>query len=108
MKKEPHMHERELSFGEELALVDWISEMGRRGIPLHATAVAQHASVISGRVVGECWVHCFRTRHPELKVKWSTGLEQCRARALNPTAVSSFYNELESILNKYNIPEENI
>jgi hypothetical protein len=29
------------------ALNEWVSEMGRRGIPLHASAVAQHASVIS-------------------------------------------------------------
>jgi hypothetical protein len=107
-KKEAHLHERALSFGEEDALVKWVSEMGRRGIPLHATAVAQHASVISGRVMGERWVYRFRARHPELKVKWSTGLEQCRAQSLNSTAVSGFYDNLEDLVEKYNIPEENI
>jgi hypothetical protein len=107
-KKEAHVHEKTLSFAAEAALVEWIAEMGRRGIPLHASAVAQHASVISGTGVSERWVQRFRARHPELKVKWTTGLEHCRAQALNPTAVASFYDNLKSLVDKYEIAEENI
>ena len=107
-KKEAHEHEKTLSFAAETALVEWVAKLGRRGIPLHASAVAQHASVISGIKVSERWVHRFRARHPELKLKWTTGLEHCRAQSLNPTAVAGFYDNLKDILDKYDIPEENI
>lgn len=82
--------------------------MGRRGVPLHASAVAQHASLISGKKIGEHWVQRYCTRHPELKVKWTSGLEKCRAQALNPTAVKDFYETLDCLVKEYNIPEENI
>lgn len=107
-KKEAHKHEKALNFAEEKALVDWVREMGRRGIPFHASAVAQHASVISGRTIGESWVHRFKTRHPELKMKWSTGLEKCRAQSLNEAAVSGFYDLLDELVTQYNVPAENI
>lgn len=107
-RTEAHLAQQALSAGAEAALVEWIKEMARRGIPLHASAVAQHATAISGTKVGENWVHRFRVRHPELKAKWTTGLEKCRAQALNPTAVSGFYDLLEDILETYDIAEENI
>ena len=90
------------------ALVDWVKEMGRRGIPLHASAVAHHASAISGTPVSERWVHRFRSRHPDLKAKWTTGLEKCRAQSLNPAAISGFYDVLESLVEEYQITEENM
>lgn len=103
-----HEHQQRLSPGAEAALVEWIIEMGRRGVPLHPTAVAQHAFAISGVEVGEHWVARFRTRHGELKAKWTTGLEKCRAQSLNEAAVKEFYNVLGELLEQYNIPEENI
>jgi len=107
-KKEAHEHEKTLTFAAEEALVEWIKEMGRRGVPLHASAVAKHASVISGNNVGEHWVQRFRVRHPELKAKWTSGLERCRAQALNPTAVADFYDTLHDMIEKHDIPKENI
>lgn len=107
-RKEAHESEKALSFAEERALVDWIKEHARRGIPLHASAVAQHASVICGRTISERWVQRFRVRHPDLKMKWTSNLEKCRAQALNPTAVSEFYDILEELVDEYKITEENI
>lgn len=107
-RKEAHEHEKTLTFAQERALVDWVKEMGRRGIPLHASAVAHHASAISGTPVSERWVHRFRSRHPDLKAKWTTGLEKCRAQSLNPAAVSGFYDVLESLVEEYQITEENM
>ena len=106
--KEAHEQQQALSFAEERVLVDWLKEMGRRGIPLHASAVALHASAISGRHIGERWVHRFRLRHPDIKTKWTSNLEKCRAQALNPAAVTGFYDILEEIIDKFDITEENI
>ena len=107
-KKEAHEHEKTLSFAAETALVEWVAELGCCGIPLHASAVVQHASVISGIKVSKHWVHRFQARHPELKLEWTTGLEHCRAQTMNPTAVAGFYDNLKDILDKYDILEENI
>jgi hypothetical protein len=103
-----HEDERKLSVGCEHALVEWVAEMGRRYMPLHASAVAAHASLISGEPVGESWVHRFRSRHPELKVRWATGLEKCRAQALNRAAVDGFRDTLEELLERYNIQPWNL
>jgi hypothetical protein len=107
-RKDAHQGEKKLNDAAEEALVAWIKEMGRRGVPLHASTVAAHASVITGQTVGECWVRRFRERHPDIKVKWTTGLEKCRAQALNQTAVEEFYDTLQDLVETYNIPEENI
>ena len=80
----------------------------RRGVPLHASTVAQHASSISRKKIGEHWVQRFRSRHPDLKAKWTTGLEKCRAQSLNQTAVNDFYQTLRNVIEDYDIPEKNI
>ncbi|KZP02324.1 hypothetical protein FIBSPDRAFT_658800, partial [Athelia psychrophila] len=63
-RHESHKHQQSLSPGAEDALKAWAKELARRGVPLHPSAVAQQASAISGKPIGEHWVHRFRTRHP--------------------------------------------
>ena len=41
-------------------------------------------------------------------MKWTSNLEKCQAQALNPTAVSEFYDILEELIDEYKITEENI
>lgn len=105
-RHESHIHQQALSPGAEDALKAWIKEMGRRGVPLHPSAVAQQASAILGTQIGEHWVHRFRTRHPDLKAKWTTNLEHCRAQALNPTAVAGFYDVLKELQDEYQFEED--
>jgi hypothetical protein len=107
-RKESHSSQRRLSIAHEEILVAWIVEMGRRGVPLQARAVAERASAIAGVEVSESWVRRFRTRHPEIRARWTTGLEKCRAMALNPKAVESFYETLKELIEEHNIPPENI
>ena len=106
--KEGHTHELLLTPAQEEVLVDWVKVMGRRGIPLTATAITDYVNDIVGHAFGESWVRHFKACHPELKVKWSSTLEKCCAASLNPTLVNEFYNLLEETINTYNIPAENI
>ncbi|KZT26594.1 DDE-domain-containing protein, partial [Neolentinus lepideus HHB14362 ss-1] len=46
-------------------------------------------------------------RHPDLKVRWTTSLEQCRARALNPNTVHDYFKTLDGVIQKYDIIPEN-
>ncbi|KAK0231660.1 hypothetical protein EDD85DRAFT_956447 [Armillaria nabsnona] len=85
-----HEHERRMSHG------------------VHPSAAAIYASKLCREEVGENYVCCFRTRHPELKAKWTTGLEKCQVQALNPTATADFFKLLKEITEKYDIMQENI
>jgi hypothetical protein len=105
---EAHEKEQKLTPGQEMALVEWIKEMGRRGVPLDGPAVMSYASMISGQEIGNGWIVRFRERHPELKAKWTRGLEKCRAQVLNATAVERYFAILVELIEKYNIPVGNI
>ena len=76
-KCEAHQHEQTLNFSAESVLVDWIREMGQHGVPLHPSTVVQHALAISGKTIGRHWVSRFCAHHPELKARWTSGLEKC-------------------------------
>jgi len=37
-------------------------------------------------------------RHPDLKVKKTSTLEECRAQSLNPTVVAQFYDMVDDLI----------
>lgn len=86
-RKEAHEKELKVTKEEEDVLVAFTKVMGRRGNPLNPCLITEYASKLAGVPLGESWVQRFRARHPDLKVRWTTGLEQCRAQALSPTLV---------------------
>lgn len=93
---------------QEAVLVTWAKVLARRGVPLDPTTICEYASKLAGESLGDTWLRRFRERHPELKVRWSTGLEQCRARALNRTLVGEYFDIIFECIIKYDIPPENI
>lgn len=107
-RAEAHVKQQNLSLAEEVVLVKWAKVMGRRGVPLTHSTLIKYASEISGKPVGESWPKRFLARHPDLKVKATTSLEKCRAKALNRTAVEGFYDILEQVVEEFGIKKENI
>jgi hypothetical protein len=108
-RKAAHEHEQLLTAAQEEVLVQWIKTMAKRGLPVTPMLVRDRVADIIGGPVGESWVDRFKERHKDdLKVKWTTGLEKCRAECLNPTLVNEFYDLLEQVVADYNIPSENI
>lgn len=103
-----HKHEQKLDDASQDTLVEWIKECGHRNIPLHPSAVAAHAKAISGVEIGMCWVQRFRKSHPELRAQWATGMEQCRAQALNPATTSDLYVKANELIEKYEIEAKNL
>ncbi|KAJ7025012.1 hypothetical protein C8F04DRAFT_934348, partial [Mycena alexandri] len=90
-RAESHATQQKLSPPQEVVLKKWIGVMAKRGVPLTLTAVAEYASSILGEDVPVSWARAFRTRHPGLKARWTTGLESCRARCLNRALVSEYF-----------------
>lgn len=82
--------------------------MGARGIPLSLPTIADYASELAGEDVGINWAKRFKERHPDLKVKWTTGLEECRARALNRPVVHEYFELLRDTIERYDIKSKNI
>jgi hypothetical protein len=107
-RAEAHIEQQTLSPAEEDVLVKWAKVQGRRGIPMTYSTLTKYASEISGTLIGESWPKRFLARHKDLKVKATTGLEKCRAKALNPTAVRGFYDILGEVVAEFNIDPENI
>ena len=106
--KKGHTHELLVTAAQEEVLVDWIIVMGCWGIPMTATIITNYVAGIVGYTVGNLWVRCFKTHHPELKVKWSSTLEKCHAASLNPALVNVYFDILEDTVKTYNISAENI
>jgi hypothetical protein len=71
-------------------------------------SVAHAAGEISGKPVGGTWPKRFCKRHPDLKMKKTTGLEKARANALNPSAVNGFFDMLTDVIKEHDILPENI
>jgi hypothetical protein len=76
-RREGHAHELLLTVAQEEVLTAWIKVMGCRGIPMTTTIITDYVADIIVHTVSESWVKCFRARHPELKVKWTSTLEKC-------------------------------
>ncbi|KAF8230967.1 hypothetical protein L208DRAFT_1279339, partial [Tricholoma matsutake] len=96
-----------LSPAKEEVLVKWAKVQGCQGIPLTYSTLTKHASEILGKPIGESWPKHFLARHADLKVKATTCLEKCQAKALNQTAVDGFYDILEGIVAEFGIKQEN-
>ncbi|PPQ85653.1 hypothetical protein CVT25_012785 [Psilocybe cyanescens] len=107
-KKEAHAARRILTDAQEDVLTDWAKTMGHRGFPVTPDTLAEYASNIAGQKVGINWPRKFLDRHPDLKIKKTAPLEQCRAQALNRAVVSEFYSMLGDLINQYEITPENL
>jgi len=107
-RAEAHIDQQSLSPAQEEVLVKWAKVLGRRGVPLTHSTLATYASEILGKPVGESWPKRFLARHTDLKVKTTTSLEKCRAKALNPAAVEGFYDILGGVVEEFCIKPENM
>ncbi|KAJ7199461.1 hypothetical protein GGX14DRAFT_662040, partial [Mycena pura] len=58
--------------------------------------------------LGVTWPTRFKKRRPDLKVKWTTSLEECRARALNRATVHDYFDLLGDTIKQYDIQPKNI
>ncbi|KAJ7257132.1 hypothetical protein C8J57DRAFT_1074559, partial [Mycena rebaudengoi] len=85
-----------------------IKSLGKRGIPLSLTTIGAYAAEIYGAPLGVTWPTRFKKRRPDLKIKWTSGLEECRARALNRPIVHDYFNLLSESIEQYDIKPKNI
>lgn len=104
---EVHINQQKLSLAEEEVLVKWAKVLGRWGVPLTHSPLTTYVSEILGKPIGKSWAKRFLARHAGLKVKATTSLEKCCAKALNPVAVARFFDILEAAVEEFGIKPEN-
>jgi hypothetical protein len=93
---------QKLSPAQERVLVDEALEAADRGFPksrddltFEANAILHAAHGEGYSAVGKHWVQGFLDRHQaELQMSWSRPLDSARARALNPTLIRHWYEEV--------------
>ena len=105
---EAHVGEQLLSEAQKEILVKWIKIQGCQGITMTYSSVAQCANAISGKQVRGSWLKRFHKRHPDLKMKKTTGLEKACAKALNQFAIDEFFNMLTDVMKEFHILPGNL
>ena len=91
-----------LAVKEESVLVNWMMEMQDRAHPISILELWRKVAKITQErwtsfkdgIPERGWLRWFRNRHPELSLRSLQGLEEVRARGLNPSSVASFYGNL--------------
>ena len=107
-RSEAHVAQKNLTPAQEDFLVNWLKTLGRRAIPLSQPMLAAHVSKICGKSIGKNWTKRFMSRHPELRIKWTTSLERCRAQQLNPTVVGKYFKMIQGLIDEFHIEPCNI
>lgn len=107
---------RLFSTTEEEILVSDIEAMSRRSVPVTHRRLLQKAyAILATRPdatsrehrIGKQWTQHFILRYPtRLQLYWSSGLDQKRGYALNPTNVTDYFDTLHEIEDKHRIKEK--
>jgi len=106
--KRAHNDEMLLDEGQEKVLVEWMQFLGMVGRPISRSTLWPKIQELCGRMPGKTWIWHFLWRHPEVKLRKASGLDPKRAAAFNYTTVNNYFEALKKVIDKHNIPWENI
>ncbi|CAK5274984.1 unnamed protein product, partial [Mycena citricolor] len=99
-----------LSPAKERVLATWIEYLGCIGVPLSKRAIRLRAAQLRSdrKKPSRNWIPLFLARHPEIKLATAHGLDPKRAQAFNKPVVGRYFDKLEELVQRYDIPVENI
>lgn len=103
-----HSRQQCLSQVQENVLVDWVVLLSDTGHAVSKSVAKTMAELICGKRPGKGWVGCFLKQHPEIKLGKPSGLDPKQAQAFNKPTITCHFELLEAIIQKYEIPQENI
>lgn len=104
-----HVNQMLLSPAAEWVLLQWIIFLCEQGRPVSKIQIRALAQELCGKRPSKEWARRFRRRHQAaIKMGKASGLCPKRAQAFNPTQVAAYFKELLEVLDKYDIPWENV
>ena len=118
--KQAHVEQQLLLPAQEKVLGNWVKYWGNEGQPMSKNMLlvtvadmSEHLQEKLKETRKRClpdqkWVYAFMAHHPDLKLKWPTGLHPTCAQCFNPAVVKGHFELLSSFLQDNNIPWENV
>lgn len=103
-----HVQQQLLSPEAEKVLVDWIIFLSNTAHPLNRRSIQTRAEALCGNKPGINWIYAFLKRWPEICLGRPSGLDPKRGQAFNRPVVGRHFHLLLEIVQKFDIPEENI
>lgn len=103
-------HLQRLTPAQELALVRHIKDQDDYGYPPTRQSILEMATTMlpDDKPLGVNWHEGFEDRHPDIRKILSSALDRQRALSNTVTGYEIYWENLVSIIIKYNIPPENI
>lgn len=103
-----HGKQQLLSRVQEDTLVEWIILLAETGHAISKRTLRKKAEIICGTKPGSTWIRTFLKRHPDVVLGKPSGLDPKRAQAFNQSTVARHFDLLKAMVDKHNIPVENI
>jgi hypothetical protein len=109
-RQEARQSQQFLTPAQELVLAQWIEHLGATGVPLDKKAIRARAQKLhpDGKRPGKNWARGFLKRNPAICLATGSGLDPKRAKAFNRPVVDRYFQELAALIEKHDIPAENI
>ena len=101
-RTEARKSQRLLLEAQELVLIKWLEDLQRQVIPaiyplIRSIVVEMLKANGQKATLGKHWITRFLARNPQLKQHLSNPMDQQRLKALNPTVVRAFFNEINIV-----------
>ncbi|EED13623.1 pogo transposable element, putative [Talaromyces stipitatus ATCC 10500] len=97
---------------EEELLVEWILDLGKRGLPPRHSLVREMADYLlsqrGNRRVGENWVYNLVKRRPEIESKFSRKYNYERAKCEDPKIIQEYFDRVREVILEDGILPEDI
>jgi hypothetical protein len=93
---------------QENVLIEWIILLSDTGHCISKRTVRKKAEHICGQKPGQTWIHSSLSHHPEVVLGKPSSLDPKRVQAFNCPTITCHFDLLEAIIEKYDIPTENI
>ncbi|KIJ45826.1 hypothetical protein M422DRAFT_166079 [Sphaerobolus stellatus SS14] len=106
--REGHIKQQILNPAQIHILIDWCRTAGDKEIAWTRLEFRQKVFDMSGCKPSDKWVTHFLERHLEVSAYCPRPLDPKRARAFNPTTVNAYFDLLEDVIARYEVPVENI
>jgi DDE superfamily endonuclease/Tc5 transposase-like DNA-binding protein len=99
-----------LDVKEEKALLDWVFQLHRLGVPARPSRLREMSEHIRQKLppLGKNWVSRFIKRHPEIKTVMSAKIDKQRWDCVSKASCEKWFGNFETAVREYQILDSNI